>query len=70
MFENTISLEKSKNAKPCPFCGNDEIVVDKYNHEVGERYRIWCTHCLAMIDPGYAQSVHAVEEKWNRRTQE
>lgn len=70
MFEDSIEFSKSENALPCPFCGNKEIVVDKYKHAVGERYRIWCTHCMATIDPGYAQSKHTVEEMWNRRTQE
>lgn len=67
MFENTIALEHSKDAKPCPFCGGTEIMIDKYQHVAGERYRIWCTNCLACIDPGWAQTKSTVEQMWNKR---
>lgn len=56
------------NTKPCPFCGSKEIVIDKYEHRAGERFRIFCTECMAMIDPGYAQNKHTVIEMWNKRT--
>lgn len=54
-------------AKPCPFCGEKEIVIDKYEHKVGTRYRIFCTGCMAMIDPGWAKNQYTVLEMWNRR---
>ena len=53
--------------KPCPFCGSDEIVYAKYNHAAGERWRVFCTHCMAGVDPGYAQTEHCVQKMWNRR---
>lgn len=58
---------KDDEAKPCPFCGGIEIVIDKYRTVVGKRYRILCTGCMAMIDPGYAQQRYTVIEMWNKR---
>lgn len=52
---------------PCPFCGGKEIVCIQYNHAAGKRWRVECTHCLAGIDPGYAQSRHCVQDMWNSR---
>lgn len=49
------------------FCGGTEIIVDKYVRDVGERYRILCTNCLSMIDPGYAQQKETVVNMWNKR---
>lgn len=54
-------------AKPCPFCGGEEIVFTKYDHAAGERYAIFCTNCIAAIDPGWAQSKITVLDMWNRR---
>lgn len=62
-----ITKCKDDEVKPCPFCGGKEIVIDKYKHKVGDRYRIFCAGCLAMIDPGYAQDKHTVMEMWNKR---
>lgn len=62
-----ITKCKEDEVKPCPFCGSKEIVIDKYEHEVGARFRIFCTGCMAMIDPGYAQHEHTVMEMWNKR---
>lgn len=53
--------------EPCPFCGGTEVVYEKYAHAAGERWRCWCTSCLAGIDPGWAQDRMAVREMWNRR---
>ena len=63
----TIVKCKEDEVKPCPFCGNKEIVIDKYNCKSGTRFRIFCTGCMAMIDPGYAQQADTVKEMWNRR---
>lgn len=32
-----ITKCKDGEAKPCPFCGSKEIVIDKYKREVGIR---------------------------------
>lgn len=53
--------------EPCPFCGSPHIVYEKYQHIVGERWRVWCAGCLAGIDPGYAQDRATVQRRWNRR---
>ena len=53
--------------KPCPFCGNDEVVYEQYEHTVGLRWRVVCCGCMAMVDPGYTQQRHQVAEMWNRR---
>mgnify|MGYP002708508269 CR=1 FL=1 len=58
---------KEDEVKPCPFCGGKEIVIDKYKHNSGQRYRIFCTGCMAMIDPGYAQQEYTVIKMWNKR---
>lgn len=58
---------KEDEVKPCPFCGSKEIVIDKYEREVGTRFRIFCTGCMAMIDPGYAQQKYTVMKMWNKR---
>lgn len=60
-------ITKCGSAKPCPFCGNKEIIIDKYDHKAGKRFRIFCTNCMAMIDPGYAQEKYTVIEMWNKR---
>ena len=63
-----ITKCKEDEVKHCPFCGGKEIVIDKYQHQAGERFRIFCTGCMAMIDPGYAQNKHTVIEMWNKRS--
>lgn len=62
-----ITKCKEGETKPCPFCGGKEIVIDKYEHQSGERFRIFCAGCMAMIDPGYAQNKHTVIDIWNKR---
>lgn len=52
--------------KPCRICGNTEIVYERYKHKAGERWRCWCTKCLACIDPGWAQDRLAVRAIWNQ----
>ena len=52
--------------KPCRICGNTEIVYERYGHKAGERWRCWCTKCLACIDPGWAQDRLAVRDIWNQ----
>lgn len=52
---------------PCPFCGREEVVYELYRRGAGERWRCWCTNCLASIDPGWAQDRHTVRDMWNRR---
>lgn len=62
-----LELTKADDACSCPFCGGTEIVLEKYLHPAGVRWMVWCTSCLAGIDPGYAQNKHTVLEMWNRR---
>lgn len=55
-------------ALPCPFCGNDEVIAEVYEHHEGQpRWRVWCSNCLATIDPGYAQRLSDVLVMWNKR---
>lgn len=68
-----INLKKGygdHKALPCPFCGNDEIVAEEYEAHVFKqtRWKVWCTNCLATIDPGWAQQLSTVLEMWNKRT--
>lgn len=30
-----------EKTKHCPFCGSKEIVIDKYEHRAGERFRVF-----------------------------
>lgn len=64
-----LELTKCKESeiKPCPFCGSKEIVTEKYERDDGERFRIICFGCMAMIDPGYAKQEHTVMKMWNKR---
>ena len=64
---NMLTKCKESEMKPCPFCIGTEIVIEEYEHGVGTRYRIFCTGCLAMIDPGYAQQPETVKAMWNKR---
>lgn len=64
-----LEFAKATDACPCPFCGGKEIVFEKYLRPAGVRWRIWCTSCLAGIDPGYAQDKHTALEMWNRRVE-
>ena len=41
---------KEDEVRPCPFCGSKEIVIDKYKVAAGERFRVICFGCLAMIE--------------------
>lgn len=71
-MDNTIETwEPQPNCdlalKPCPFCGGTHVVYEKYLRNVGERWKVWCTECLAEIDPGYAQHKVTVQQMWNRR---
>ena len=70
-MRNIIEFRKPKHENekllPCPFCGSDEVVYAKYKTEVGERWLVICTGCIAEIDPGYAQERYTAREKWNRR---
>lgn len=52
---------------PCPFCGSTEVVYMSYNHAAGKRWAAVCMGCIAMVDPGWAQQRHQVQDLWNRR---
>lgn len=54
---------------PCPFCGEHNVVYEKYQHAAGERWRVVCPSCCASVDPGYAQERHVVQRLWNRRAE-
>lgn len=69
---NSIELIKDENNEllPCPFCGSEEVVYDRYKHEAGERYRCICLGCMATVDIGYAQDKYTAKRAWNKRTDE
>lgn len=67
MTTRSVVKKAPADTKPCPFCGNTEVVLETYQHIVRVRHRIFCANCLAMIDPGYAQSEHTVLNMWNER---
>lgn len=55
--------------KKCPFCGCDGVVYEKYEAVAGERFRVVCLGCMAMVDPGYAQDKVTVQAMWNKRAE-
>lgn len=61
------TIWRAHEASPCPFCGSKEIVFERYQHDAGTRWKIWCTGCMATIDPGWAQQPITVLDKWNHR---
>ena len=62
-----VQGSKDMALEPCPFCGSTNVVYERYSSKAGERWRCWCTDCIASIDPGYAQSRGPVQRMWNRR---
>lgn len=56
--------------KPCPFCGSEHIYIEKYECEVGERWRVICLDCMCTIDPGTIQKMALAVKAWNRRIYE
>ena len=74
-FDQAIDLVKPEASHltllPCPFCGNPEIYYVRYIRDefpTENRWMVLCTHCMATLDPGYAQQMYTVRELWNRRT--
>ena len=60
-------LEKYE-ASPCPFCGGENIYLDKYVHHPGaDRYRVICCDCMAKVDSGTWQHEARAIEAWNTR---
>ena len=64
-----IEPKPNTELKRCPFCGSTHIFSERYEGPAGERWRCWCSECLAGIDPGTAQAAGQVREMWNRRTE-
>ena len=52
-----ITKCKEDEIKPCPFCGGKEIVIDKYEHQAGERAEI------TFIRDGKEKTVHVTLQK-------
>lgn len=65
--------DPNMDAKSCPFCGNKEVKIAQYKRKDisadNERHLIFCTNCLATIDPGWVQQKSTVIEMWNKRVQ-
>ena len=76
-------MNETRKAKPCPFCGKDDIGVKEHiiDHKAGHDCpcsaikKVWayCRHCEAegakrTIDAVYDSEVEAAAiEAWNRR---
>lgn len=60
--------KKDANIKHCPFCGeNENIYLEQYTHEAGDRWRILCSNCMAQIDRGYDQTPGILIDLWDNR---
>ena len=66
----TNPAEGEMHLKPCPFCGESEVIYWAYERDVGERWKVFCIRCAAGIDPGWAQTKGAVASLWNKRVVE
>ena len=64
--------EGDLHLKPCPFCGKKDPVYWKYETADGPRWKVFCLGegCGGCVDTGYAQQMHHVTDKWNRRASE
>lgn len=68
---NDIELKK------CPFCGKNEIKINKFHANWGYGFRATCTNCLA-TGPYASSDQYATDEKmknfaitaWNARAEE
>ena len=63
----------STELKPCPFCGNDQPIIEKYSIAgTGERYRVACGQfdCGAEVRSGYWVHPNMAVRAWNRRSSE
>lgn len=67
-FRPVSSAPEYLKLKPCPFCGSEDVSYFNYDHAAGERWGVVCLGCMAQIDPGWAQSMIAVQELWNKRS--
>ena len=65
-----MTTDSSTELKPCPFCGNDQPIIEKYSIAgVGERYRVVCgqSGCGAEVSAGYWVHPNMAVRAWNRR---
>ena len=61
----------SDKLKECPFCGNDEsVTIEEYDTPAGDRYRVVCQNCMAVMDKGYCSTAAYAAKAWNRRADE
>lgn len=67
MNKLTIEYKKASDALPCPFCGSDNVVTYRYEHDAGTRYAIMCMGCVVTLDPGWVQHPGVAVELWNKR---
>ena len=56
-------MDDKEKLKPCPFCGNQEIML-----VANGMWACWCTKCFA--SSGYAISKEDAVKMWNRRVEE
>jgi Lar family restriction alleviation protein len=52
--------------KPCPFCGSDHTMIDKYRHGASYRWIVRCESC-GSDGPASDSSSGAALRKWTER---
>lgn len=59
------------NLKPCPFCGNVDLIGPVHNDYIGDtpHKSIWieCGKCPCMLEVHNTDDVKVLEEAWNKR---
>lgn len=58
---------KSKQIKPCPFCGSDWIERYCYATDIGNMWNIYCAKCKATFRGKYEDEVI---NRWNQRVEQ
>jgi len=64
---NPNSLQKTNKeiqVKPCPFCGNKELIEDYSEYDNIITYWIECEKCEVIIEGNTKREAY---DKWNRR---
>ncbi len=72
----TDEIVKNLKLKPCPFCGNEAEVTERYHTDEGYSIRVGCTKCFCKITKNLwfdfnkstiRRNIDSMVKKWNTR---